>query len=159
MKDAAVYWPKDPLFSDSAGFTLLELIVALFIISLVAAIVFPSFSGLGEQRIASDAHKIASLLRYLNDTATYTKETYTLKFDLRDDTISWKGPDGEHHDDIRSLSGVYLPSKGKITEGDATVFFGPLGAAETIEVRLKDGEKDMTVTFSPVSGRAKISEG
>jgi general secretion pathway protein H len=159
MKDDAALCPKEHFSPRSAGFTLIELIVALFIISLVAAIVFPSFYGLGEQRIVSDAHKIASLLRYLNDTATYTKETYSLKFDLRDDAISWKGPDGEQHDNIKSLSEVYLPSKGEITEGDATVFFGPLGAAETIEVRLKDGGKAMTVTFSPVSGRAKISEG
>jgi general secretion pathway protein H len=159
MKDDAALCLRGYLFSDSAGFSLIELIVSLFIISIVAAIVFPSFSGLGEQRIASEAHKIASLLRYLNDTAIYTKETYSVKFDLQDGAMSWKGPDGEKNENIRSLSSVYLPSKGEIKEGEATIFFGPLGAAETVEVHLKDGGKKMTVTFSPVSGRAKIGEG
>jgi general secretion pathway protein H len=159
MKDGSAPSPEKCYPSVTDGFTLIELIVVLFLISLTAALVFPSFSNLGERRIASDANKIASLLRYLNDTAIYTKETYSLKFDLRDDAISWEGPDGEKHEDIKSLSSLYLPSKGQIKEGEVTIFFGPLGTAENIEVRLKDKEKDMTVSFSPISGRAKISEG
>jgi general secretion pathway protein H len=159
MKDESTPSPEKYRPSVTAGFTLIELIVVLFIISLTAAIVFPSFYSLGERRIASDANKIASLLRYLNDTAIYTKETYSLKFNLRDDAISWKGPEGEKQEDIKSLSSLYLPSKGQIKEGEVTIFFGPLGAAENIEVRLKDKTKDMTVSFSPISGRAKISEG
>jgi general secretion pathway protein H len=141
------------------GFTLIELVVVLFIISLTAAVVLPSFYNLGQRRIASDANRIASLLRYLNDTAMYTKESYSLRFDLKDDEILWHGPDGEKHQDVRSLSSLYLPSKGQIDEGEVTIFFGPLGAAETIEVHLKDKDRDMTVSFNPVSGRAKISEG
>jgi general secretion pathway protein H len=142
-----------------SGFTLLELIVVIFIISLTAALVFPSFYGLGEKKISAEAGKIASLIRYLNDTAIYTKETYSLTFDLSDRSMAWKGPDGERHEDVKSLYSLALPSKGKLREGKATIFFGPLGAAENIEVHLKDKEKDMTVTFSPISGRAKINEG
>ncbi len=151
--------PSSPGLQPSvgpSGLSLLELVAVVFIISLFAALVFPSFYGFGEAKVNSDAGKIASLLRYLNDTAIYTKETYSLKFDLRDASLQWNGPDGEKHEDVKSLSSVYLPSKGEIKEGEATVFFGPLGTAENIEVRLKDGEKGMTVTFSPISGRAKI---
>jgi general secretion pathway protein H len=159
MKDESAPSPEKCHSSVGDGFTLIELVVVLFIISLTAALVFPSFYNLGERRIVSDANKIASLLRYLNDTAIYTKETYSLKFDLRDEAISWEGPDGKKHEDIKSLSSLYLPSKGQIEKGEVTIFFGPLGAAESIEIRLKDKEKDMTVTFSPISGRATISEG
>jgi general secretion pathway protein H len=158
MKDESAPSQEKYHSSVSDGFTLIELVVVLFIISLTAAIVFPSFYNLGERRITSDANRIASLLRYLNDTAIYTKETYSLKFDLKDGAISWKGPDGEKHEEIKSLSRMYLPSKGEINEGEVTLFFGPLGAAENIEVHLKDKERDMTVSFSPISGRAKISE-
>jgi general secretion pathway protein H len=159
MKDESAPSPEKCHPSVIDGFTLIELVVVLFIISLTAALVFPSFYNLGERRIASDANKIASLLRYLNDTSIYTKETYSLKFDLRDHEISWNGPEGEKQENIKSLSSLYLPSKGQIQEGEVTIFFGPFGAAENIQVRLKDNEKDMTVTFSPISGRAKISEG
>ncbi len=138
------------------GLSLIELAAVLFIISLVAALVFPSFYGLGKNRISSDAGKVASLIRYLNDTAIYTKETYSLEFDLNGRSMTWKGPDGERRGDVKSLYSLDLPSRGEIRDGEVTIFFGPLGAAENIEVRLKDGEKGMTVTFSPVSGRAKI---
>jgi general secretion pathway protein H len=139
MKDDLTPSPEKYHPSGSAGFTLIELIVV--------------------RKAASDARKIASLLRYLNDTATYTKETYSLKFDLRDAALSWEGPDGGKHENIGSLSSVYLPSKGEINEGEVTILFGPLGAEENIEVHLRDKGKGMTVTFSPISGRAKISEG
>jgi general secretion pathway protein H len=158
MKDGFAPSGKKIHPSRRPGFTLIELIVVVFIISLTAALVFPSFYGLGEGKVSSDAKKIASLLRYLNDTAIYTKETYSLKFDLQDDSLSWKGPDGDKREVIKSLSSVYLSSKGEIKEGEVTIFFGPLGASENIQVHLKNKEKGMTVTFSPISGRAKIVE-
>ncbi len=136
----------------------MELAVVLFIVSLLAALVFPSFYGIGEKKISTEAGKIASLIRYLNDSAIYTKETYSLSFDLNGKTMSWKGPDGERHEDVKNLYSLALPSKGEIREGEATIFFGPLGAAENIDVRLKGREKGVTVTFSPISGRARISE-
>ena len=142
--------------SGRRGFTLLELVVVVFIISLLAAVIFPSFSGLGEKRLKSEAKKTASLLRYLNDSAIYTKETYSLKFDLQEGLISWKGPDGEKKEKIRSLSAVRLSSKGEVKEGDVTVFFGPLGVQENIEILLKDKGEGMRVTLNPVSGRVKI---
>jgi len=139
------------------GFTLLELIVVIFIISLIAAVIFPSFSGLGENRLKSEAKKTASLLRYLNDSAIFTKETYSLKFDLQEGLISWKGPDGEKTEKIKSLAGIRLPSKGEVKEGEATVFFGPLGIQENIEVFLRDKDEGMRVTLNPVSGRVKMN--
>ena len=104
----------------------------------------------------SEAKKTASLLRYLNDSAIFTKETYSLKFDLQEGLISWKGPDGEKAEKIKSLAGIRLPSKGEVKEGEATVFFGPLGIQENIEVFLRDKDEGMRVTLNPVSGRVKI---
>ncbi len=159
MKDGSAPSRKKYHLSRSSGFTLVELVVVIFIISLTAALIFPSFSALGDRRTASDAKKIASLLRYLNDTAIYTKETCSLTFRLGEASLSWKEPEGSRREDFKTLSSVYLPSKGELREGEVTVFFGPLGAAENIVVHLKDNENAMTVTFSPISGRAKISEG
>jgi prepilin-type N-terminal cleavage/methylation domain-containing protein len=72
------------------AFSLLELIVVIFVISLFVGLVIPVFykSGLGELR--SDAAKIASLLRYLNDTAISRKETIPLKVSLEDGVFTWK---------------------------------------------------------------------
>ncbi len=139
-----------------AGFTLLEMVVALFIISLFAAMVIPSFYGSSQRRLDADARKTASLLRYLNDSAIYTKDTYPLTFDLQGHRITWTGPDGKKAEDVGSLAGVTLPSKGDVTEGTVTVFFGPLGLSENVAVHLRNKDGGMTVTFNPISGRAEI---
>jgi general secretion pathway protein H len=142
-----------------AGFTLLELIVVIFVISLLLAILFPSFYGLEGRSLKSDARRIASLLRYLNDSAISTKVTYPLKFDLKEQTLSWKGPDGEKTEKFESLYSLRLPSKGELKEGEITVFFGPLGIQESIAIYLKDDEeKGMTVALNSLSGRTKIME-
>lgn len=140
------------------GFTLLELAVVLFIISLMAALIFPAFYG-ADSKIKSDARKTASLLRYLNDNAISAKETYPLKFNLGEEELSWKGPDGEKSEKVRRLAGVYLQSKGELKKGEVTVFFGPLGIREYMALHLLEDEKEMTVSINPVSGRVKVAEG
>ncbi len=141
------------------GFTLLELIVVVFIISLLAGIVFPSFSALSGRQLSSDARRMASLLQYLNDSSMASKETFSVEFDLQKSSISWKGPEGDKTESLRTLAGVYLQSKGMVGTGQVTVIFSPLGIGEYIEILLRDEEKEMKVTLNPVSGRAKILAG
>ena len=73
------------------GFTLLELTIVIFIIALLAAIVFPSFSGLSKRQLSSDARRIASLLQYLSDSAMAAKEIYSLDFDLQKTPYTGRG--------------------------------------------------------------------
>jgi general secretion pathway protein H len=141
------------------GFTLLELIVVIFIVSLLAGIVFPSFRALSGRQLGADARKIASLIQYLNDSALASKETYSADFDLQEASISWKGPEGDKTEKIKTLAGVSLQSKGMVRTGQVMVFFSPLGIQEYLEILLNDEEEVMTVTFNPVSGRAKILTG
>jgi len=142
----------------NAGFTLLELAVVVFIIAMLAAVVFPAFFGTGN-KITAEARKTASLLRYLNDNAISTKSIYPLKFNLPDGVLSWQGPDGEKTEKLKGLTSITLTSKGTIREGEVTVFFSPLGIQENLAVHLRDEDKDMTVSINPVSGRVKITEG
>jgi prepilin-type N-terminal cleavage/methylation domain-containing protein len=140
------------------GFTLLELAVVLFIISLMASLVFPAFYR-SDNRLRSDSRKMASLLRYLNDNAISAKETYPLKFDIDKGELSWNGPDGDKSEKVRSLAGVALQSKGEVKKGEVTVFFNPLGIREYLALHMKEDEKEMTVSINPVSGRVKVDEG
>jgi general secretion pathway protein H len=148
---------RDGRSCDSAGgFTLWELVAVVFIVSLLAALVFPSFLARRSRAVESDARRVASLLRYLNDGAVSGKQTYSLKVDLEKGTLSWKGPDGEKTEGFPNLAGIILQSRGEVKEGQVIVFFGPLGIQEGIAIRLKDEDKGMRVAFHPVSGRAKI---
>jgi general secretion pathway protein H len=140
------------------GFTFLELIVALFIISLVAAVVFPSFAVFGDNKLKSEAREMASILRYMNDSASSRKETFPLSFDLDKNIVSWKGPDGEKKQKFEDLTGVTTQSNGKVSSGELTVFFSPLGIQENLGVQMARGEKTLTITLNYLSGKVKIKD-
>ncbi len=141
-----------------SGFTLLELIVVIFIISVILAIALPSFTGIGESKLKSDSKKAASILRYLNDTAITTKESIEMKVHLKDKTLYYKGPEGEKKERLENLNGISLQSKGLVSKGEVTVFFNSSGAYENIQIHLKDGKSSTTVELNPSSGRVRITD-
>lgn len=137
------------------GFTLLELVVVIFIVSLLAALAYPAFRT-DSSKVKEEARKTASLLRYLSDSAIATKRTYSLRFDLDAHTIEWDGPEGKRQDTFSTLREVSLQSKGAIKDGTVTVFSGPVGFEEFIKVEFSEADTALSVEFNPISGRAKI---
>jgi len=140
------------------GFTLLELIVVMFIISLVMALILPSFSGFGENKLKSESREMASILRYMNDSAASRKETFLMKFDLDEGTVYWKGPDGEKTKKFDDITGVTTQSRGRVSNGEVIVFFEPLGIQENLSVHMSKDKKDMTITLNHLSGKVKIKD-
>jgi len=145
-------------FTSDPGFTLLELVVVIFVLSLVLALSLPSFTGIGESKIQSDAKRLASILRYLNDSAISTKESLYLKINFQDKTIHYNGPDGEKTETFDALSDIELQSKGTVSEGEATVLFGPSGASESLQLHLRSEKQDLTIALNALSGRVKITK-
>ena len=149
---------KERLCNSSKGFSLLELIVALFIVSLVLALVMPSFGVFGDNKLKSEAREMASVLRYLNDSASSRKETYALKFDLDKNIVSWKDPEGEKERVVDDLSGVTTQSNGRVSRGELTVFFEPLGIRQNLIVHMSRDNHSMSVTLNHLSGKVKIKD-
>lgn len=139
------------------GFTLVELIVVIFIISLVLTISFPSFTLRQDGKLKSNAGHIASILRYLNDSAIYTKETYDMNINLKDRVVRYKGPNGEKTERVDNLSGITLQSRGKVSDGEVTVFFGPAGTGESFTIHITGAESSLEIVFNALSGRVKVS--
>ena len=138
------------------GFTLLELIVVIFIVSLMLAFSFPYFTVMDEGKLKSEARKVASILRYMNDSALTTKETFTIKVNFGQKTLSYKGPDGEKTEKLTNLSWLHLQSRGAVSDGEVIVFFGPAGASESFTVYLKGGKSKTAITFNSLSGRVRV---
>lgn len=138
------------------GFTLLELLVVIFILSVITALVMPSFYGIGEGKLKSETGRIASLLRYLNDTAISRKETYFLKLNLDTKTVMWSTPEGERSEKFDSLLNISTTSTQNVSTGEIILFFSPLGLQENLIITLKDSKREMSISFNPLSGRAKI---
>lgn len=138
------------------GFTLLELIAVIFIVSLMLAFSFPYFTVMDRGKLKSEARKVASILRYMNDSALATKETYTIKINFGQKTLSYNGPEGEKTENLTNLSELHLQSRGTVSDGEIIVFFCPTGASESFTVYLKGGKAETAITFNSLSGRVKV---
>jgi prepilin-type N-terminal cleavage/methylation domain-containing protein len=139
------------------GFTFLELIVVIFVISLILAISLPTFMLQEEGELKSEAGRLASILRFLNDTAISTKETYSIHVIFKEKSIRYKIPEGEREEKIYYLSRVFLQSKGNVSEGEVTIFFHPTGAGENFTFYLTGLKLTMEIIFNALSGRVKVS--
>jgi Tfp pilus assembly protein FimT len=141
----------------------MELLVVIFIISLLLATSFPSFTGIESNSLRSEAKRLASLLRYLNDTATARKEEYYMLVNLGDNSITYLTEEGEKRERIDHLRSIYLETKGEIESGEVKVIFTPLGAGEFIRFHLlrhREAGRDLSykVELNPLSGRVRVKD-
>jgi hypothetical protein len=79
-----------------------------------------------------------------------------MKFDLDERVLSWEAQDGRKTQEVQGLRAVEIHSRGMVKEGELIVFFGPQGLDEHLWVYLRHDDKEMTVAFNPISGRARI---
>lgn len=148
--------------TTKAGFTLVELIVVIFIISLTASIVMPSLWGSGERALKSEAKRIGNTLRYIYDEAISKKRTYKLRIDIENNIWEYES-EGESRsfetEDEVMFKDISIPSRGEISSGELTLTFGPLGPEEPITLHLIRNEAEYTVRFNHLNGRAKVLKG
>ena len=85
---------RNPGPSRVAGFTLLELIVVLFILSLGAALIAPTFSrSFGQLRLKAAARDFAALCRFARMQAITNQGVLEVVLDRRTNTYWLRGPD------------------------------------------------------------------
>ncbi len=94
------------------------------------AVVLPSFSGFGENKLKSESREMASILRYIYDSSAARKETFFMKFNLDTNQVSWEGPEGKKTRTFGDMTGVTTQSTGLISKGELIFFFEPLGTRE-----------------------------
>ncbi|MEO5356125.1 MAG: prepilin-type N-terminal cleavage/methylation domain-containing protein [Nitrospirae bacterium YQR-1] len=150
---------KAGIFNNShRGVTLLELIVVLFIISVMIALSYPSFSKLTATP-SIEAKRLASVITYLNDTSSNRRETYTLAIDLKKKDLSWQTHEGKKQMASKFLDSVLLSSKGEVKEGQLQVFFDREGLTELFAAYFISGEKAVTLIYNPFSRKITIQQG
>ncbi|MFZ7111147.1 MAG: GspH/FimT family protein [Desulfatiglandales bacterium] len=123
-----------------SGFTLLELIVVLLLISLITAFVVPNLAkSLGRMHAEAGVREISALLRYARSQAITRNAPYAAVFDLHADRLT-VGPletPEEGGDSGAAPAGrdekVYLPPEGMRFE-EATAFDGGTPQAGVFKV-------------------------
>jgi len=156
-----------------SGFTLIEMVVVLVIISLVALLVVPRLPSTDAANLRTSARSLGAVIRYLGDRSVTTKTPYRMTLDLTDNAITVKkivnGEETAPDDPFFArkllaegvtIEDVEIPRLGKLGEGAVTVNFGVAGLGEFIMIHLK-GAKDhhFTVTAIPDGGRVEVLEG
>jgi hypothetical protein len=99
---------------------------------------------------------VSSILRHLHEKATMTRQTLSLHIDIDTGLLEWAVGGKQKREKLLSLSSVKTHSKGTLKNGELTLLFGPRGLNEHVWVELENGDKPLTVTFNPISGRTKV---
>lgn len=133
--------------SQKGGFTLIELVVVLFIISLFVGLVYPTISlNFGEAK--RNIHKMASIIRYVRDSALYHKRSFKISFDFKKKTVFYETPEGTKKIHLKELVGVKTPSHGLVSQGQLIVLFNLLGEAEPMIILFDSGD---CIEYNPYS--------
>lgn len=155
------------------GFTLFELLLAIIIISGLLAIALPRFANVGGVYLKTDAGKVATLVRFLNEASATRKVYYRVWFDMEKDSLRVESskngvdyvdePDAairrmRLHDGV-AIEDIIVPDLGKVDAGEVAVIFAPAGSIDAFTLHLKSSGRAMTLTFNPYSGEAKVIEG
>ncbi|HEX9022360.1 MAG TPA: prepilin-type N-terminal cleavage/methylation domain-containing protein [Geobacteraceae bacterium] len=162
-----------PRTSSCGGFTLLEMMVIVFIISMVAIIVFPLLPSTDASNLRDSARRLSTVIRYLGDQAITTKSNYRMQLDMTDNTVIVKkivdneetAPEDPFFSrkvlaEGVSIEDVEVPRLGKTGEGVVEADFGVAGLGEFTVIHLK-GEKGghFTITAFPNGGKVTVEEG
>jgi prepilin-type N-terminal cleavage/methylation domain-containing protein len=158
--------------SNSRAFTLIELVVVLFIVALLAALVMPrigTFLSHGDTNKA--IRQIRGMVRYLAGMSVSTRTSYLLYYDLKEGTC-WVGRPNEAGEIIKEQEmltrPLHLPSGVRFTdlstprgvqkEGVAYTEFFPTGWVEETLIHLEGGSV-VTIKLLPLTGEVKVYEG
>ena len=156
------------------GFTLIELVLVIFIMGLLLAMVFPKLTSFGRGDLKLTSRHFIHTVQLLADRATATRRLYRLNYDL-DNQQYWATVlqgDGEFVpvdptimtpvsllEPVR-IKDVTTLRQGEVTLGKAYTQFYPTGMVEKTLLHLTRGDQhDVTLIIKPLTGRVKVMEG
>jgi prepilin-type N-terminal cleavage/methylation domain-containing protein len=141
--------------SASRGFTLLELIVTLFVIVLTVGLVVPVIGRSSSAiRARADVAGFSAVLRHARERAITTRRTHAVVIDpaARKMTVFAGGTDG----DVKETRTLPDRLTVQATPPPAlTVRFEPEGTSSGADYRVTAGDVVYRVTVDPVTGRVK----
>ena len=157
-------WPE-------RGFTLVELLIVLFLFGLLLTFVVPSFSRPGT--LSSSSRQLTADIRTVRAAAAATKRLHRLHLDLDQRTYWVAALDGDRDVPVTGLlpalttlpdgirfRDVLTPTQGALSTGRAFIQFFPLGRTERVVIHLQEGEdRFLTLAVSPITGHIEIRDG
>lgn len=162
------------LVPRSSGFTLLELLVVIVIISIAAALVAPRLPTTEAGELQGSARKLAAALRHLEERSVAEKSAYRLRLNISANSvrISRRLSSGDEvTPDERllardllgsgiSITDVTTSRLGKVSDGEVIIDIGGAGLKEFLIIHLASAAgQAFTVAAFPNNGRVKVVAG
>ena len=135
------------IVADSRGFTIIELIMVVVLISILAVSIVPKFMDTSAISLQGGAAMVAADIRYTQELAMSTHAPKTITFTTSDTFYT-----------VNSQT-MNLPSRVSISSG-ATFTFNSLGeptAGGGSSVEIQAGSSTKTITVESYTGRASSS--
>ncbi len=140
----------------TGGFTLLEVMLVLFLITLILGLATPFFAGrLPAARLDATAREIAAAMRHARTMARADSErkAFIVDLDARQYGIDGLGlRDVPPEIEIRVID----PLAGEAVQGRRHIRFYASGASEGGAIRLTSGKRKLVVETDPVIGAVVI---
>lgn len=133
-------------FELRRGFTLLEMLVVLVLLSGLAALAFPAVSrGLATQSLRSDSREIAAVIRWARTKAVREQQIYQVGFAVRANQVDISSADSSYQKVVALSPGISLEGafrlnhrQEQMSDETAYYFFSPNGMSESFEVILRN---------------------
>jgi len=135
------------------GFTLLELLVTLFLIALALSLVAPALGRTSDTvRARAEVAGFSAVLRHAREQAITTRQAHTVVVDAAAHRLTITTGD----DEVRRTRALPTRLVVEAVSRDAlAVRFEPHGASSGGEFRLTSGGVTYRVTVDPVTGRVR----
>ncbi len=159
---------------SSGGFTLIEIMVVVVIISMVLMLVIPKLPSSDQNNLKNSARTLASTLRYLQERAAASGSGFSLTMapgtdHMKISEVSGDGSRVEPKDPLLQKSpiiagiivtDVRIPRLGKVTEGELRVDVGVGGIRDFVTIHLQAPSGQFwTVMAFPSGGKVKQYPG
>lgn len=156
-----------------AGFTLVEIVVVMVLVSLFMVLSVPLFNNVGTSSIGTSARRLSGTIKYLFNESAISGLEYRLIYDLDQGTYRAQvlEADGELVDAPgqgrpTALKGpvrfkdLHLPGRGKFSAGLVTTRLHPSGWVDETIIHLDDGAGEMlTLRVMPLTGVTEVFDG
>lgn len=151
------------------GFTLLELLVVIVLISLVTAITIPSIrTSLFSDQLKASARRLVGFINEVSQDAVSSQTEYQVNFDLNKNEVWANTGTGEDEEsqtgqkrfkvpDEVKITEVVSVSRGNNSEGTVKLSFSKKGYVDKSAIHLRsDDGRELTIVLSPFMGATRI---
>ncbi|MEI6158020.1 MAG: prepilin-type N-terminal cleavage/methylation domain-containing protein [Atribacterota bacterium] len=132
------------------GFTLLEVILVLFLITLIVGLSSVFFAGfLPSAKINATGREITGMIRHARSLARLNMESRTVLIDLDNRTYGIEGMATKYFPPDARIQVIDPFSDNEITRGQYPIVFYPIGGMTGGTIILSLGKKEIRINLDP----------